>query len=210
MKNYFRIKKSAFTLAEVLITLGIIGVVAALTIPTLISNHQKNVAETRLKKFASVWRQAAINVYHDKGTWSFTEPNSSYTSATELAYYNDSFGKYIKTLDVIEEEPGIFAAMPDGSGFFLYNTGTYLIFCPDYKYCKNNFNFSRASGLPAEWIVDGKNTFAFYGSRGNTPTYEWDGSRDWLKRQCTSGRKGYCSTLIEFDGWEISDDYPAW
>lgn len=31
----------AFTLAEVLITLGIIGVVAALTIPGLITNFQK-------------------------------------------------------------------------------------------------------------------------------------------------------------------------
>ena len=30
--------KSAFTLAEVLITLGVIGVVAAMTIPTLITN----------------------------------------------------------------------------------------------------------------------------------------------------------------------------
>ena len=35
-------KKRAFTLAEVLITLGIIGIVAALTMPTLIGNYQKN------------------------------------------------------------------------------------------------------------------------------------------------------------------------
>lgn len=34
-------RKVAFTLAEVLITLGIIGVVAALTIPTLINNYQE-------------------------------------------------------------------------------------------------------------------------------------------------------------------------
>ena len=32
---------SGFTLAEVLITLGIIGIVSALTIPTLINNYQK-------------------------------------------------------------------------------------------------------------------------------------------------------------------------
>ena len=36
-------KKLAFTLAEVLITLGIIGVVAALTLPALISNYKKQV-----------------------------------------------------------------------------------------------------------------------------------------------------------------------
>ncbi len=33
--------RSAFSLAEILITLGIIGVVAALTIPNLITSHQK-------------------------------------------------------------------------------------------------------------------------------------------------------------------------
>ena len=34
-------KKTAFTLAEVLITLGIIGVVAAMTMPSLIANHKE-------------------------------------------------------------------------------------------------------------------------------------------------------------------------
>ena len=42
--------KKAFTLAEVLITLGIIGIVAAMTIPTLITNYQKNITITRLKE----------------------------------------------------------------------------------------------------------------------------------------------------------------
>ena len=39
----------AFTLAEVLITLGIIGVVAALTMPALIQNYRKSVVENKLK-----------------------------------------------------------------------------------------------------------------------------------------------------------------
>jgi type II secretory pathway pseudopilin PulG len=42
--------KSAFTLAETLIAIGIIGVVSALTIPTLIKNYQKRVIEVNLKK----------------------------------------------------------------------------------------------------------------------------------------------------------------
>ena len=41
-KKKFSLKKSAFTLAETLITLTIIGVVAALTIPNLISSYQKH------------------------------------------------------------------------------------------------------------------------------------------------------------------------
>ena len=51
-------KKVAFTLAEVLITLGIIGVVAALTIPNVVSNYKKKVVETRLAQLYSVLNQA--------------------------------------------------------------------------------------------------------------------------------------------------------
>ena len=43
-------KKYGFTLAEVLITLGIIGVVAAMTIPTLISDYQKRTYVTGLQR----------------------------------------------------------------------------------------------------------------------------------------------------------------
>ena len=43
-------KIRAFTLAEILITLGIIGIVAAITIPMLITNYQKRLTLTRLQK----------------------------------------------------------------------------------------------------------------------------------------------------------------
>ena len=43
-------RKVAFTLAEVLITLGIIGVVAALTLPTLIANYKEKELIVRTKK----------------------------------------------------------------------------------------------------------------------------------------------------------------
>lgn len=45
------LQKKAFTLAEVLITLGIIGVVAAMTLPTLVGEYQKKQTATQLKKF---------------------------------------------------------------------------------------------------------------------------------------------------------------
>lgn len=43
-------KKAGFTLAEILITLGIIGVVAAMTIPTLIANTKSQQYRAQLKK----------------------------------------------------------------------------------------------------------------------------------------------------------------
>ncbi len=52
------IMKKAFTLAEVLITLAIIGVVAAITIPSLIQKHNERVTVTKLKKMHSVLNNA--------------------------------------------------------------------------------------------------------------------------------------------------------
>jgi prepilin-type N-terminal cleavage/methylation domain-containing protein len=50
MKNKTFTQKLAFTLAEVLITLGIIGVVAALTLPSVITNYRKSEIETGFRK----------------------------------------------------------------------------------------------------------------------------------------------------------------
>ena len=65
-------KKFAFTLAEVLITLGIIGVVAAMTMPTLVANYQKTVTVNRLKKAYSVMSNAFVTSQDENGdmnTW---------------------------------------------------------------------------------------------------------------------------------------------
>lgn len=54
MKDFFNLRQNkAFTLAEVLITLGIIGVIAALTIPTLMNNVQDAQFKTKWKKVFS-------------------------------------------------------------------------------------------------------------------------------------------------------------
>ena len=56
----------AFTLAEVLITLGIIGVVAAITMPMLIANYQKTVIVNQLKKSYSMWNQVFQKILADE------------------------------------------------------------------------------------------------------------------------------------------------
>ncbi len=69
-------RKIAFTLAEVLITLGIIGIVAAMTIPTLVSNHKKQVLETRLKYSYSLLSQVVEQSKVDYGelsTWQYED-----------------------------------------------------------------------------------------------------------------------------------------
>jgi len=68
-------KKAAFTLAEVLITLGIIGVVAAMTIPTLISNYQKRAWTAQLQKSYAMLNQGFRRMLADD--------NASLLSQTE-------------------------------------------------------------------------------------------------------------------------------
>lgn len=65
MNKIIRIKKcfTAFTLAEVLVTLGIIGVVAAMTLPAIIDNSRNKQLETAFKKSYSVLLQA-LDMYN--------------------------------------------------------------------------------------------------------------------------------------------------
>ena len=69
-------QKAAFTLAEVLITLGIIGIVAAMTIPTLIANYQEKQTISKLQKVYASLKNAfeLAKVEHgDYETWSWNQ-----------------------------------------------------------------------------------------------------------------------------------------
>jgi len=64
-KAYFTPKmkrKAGFTLAEVLLAMTIIGIIASYTIPDLIQNTQNDVAATRVKKAFSTFSQAQISL----------------------------------------------------------------------------------------------------------------------------------------------------
>ena len=91
LSNLVSSKKAAFTLAEVLITLGIIGVVAAMTIPTLISNYQEKELVTRAKKALAQVNNAidlarAENGYGDNSVL-FNTNNTSEESMRAFAKY---------------------------------------------------------------------------------------------------------------------------
>lgn len=100
---------NAFTLAEVLITLGIIGVVAALTIPTLISSYQKKEYVTRLQKGISILNNGVQLMMADEGVYNFDqlafhkcyEASGSSISLDETARscINNYFSKYFKIVD---------------------------------------------------------------------------------------------------------------
>ena len=95
-------KKAAFTLAEVLITLSIIGIVAALTIPTLISSIQNKQLEVGLKNAYATLAEA-LKMYEHENGYPATPANLGTVALKPILM------KYIKNI----KDCGIGATDPD-------------------------------------------------------------------------------------------------
>ena len=83
--------KKAFTLAEVLITLGIIGVVAAITIPGLMENVRNRDLQAQLKKTYSEWNQISMQFMNDN-----EQSIPDYTSENGVNALINELPKYLK------------------------------------------------------------------------------------------------------------------
>jgi prepilin-type N-terminal cleavage/methylation domain-containing protein len=217
-----REEQEAFTLAEVLITLGIIGVVAALTMPALVASYQKHVVETRLKKFYSVFMQTR-NMLSIDGELS---EQPKYTSA---GFNNPDFAvtvlEYrfpdVKNLGIKKMKQGAVMAFPDGSGVYTrvgninrtcnIKSDAQYLFCIDYKKC---LELNELQTNDRTIITDPKNVFWLDDSVNGETAYLWDfgtKTRAQFKTQyCNPATKtfGGCATIIMRDGWKIEDDYP--
>ena len=99
--SHFSLKKAAFTLAEVLITLGIIGVVTAMTMPSLIQNYQEKATVTKLKKCYSLVSQAYVSILNDEG-------GSDTLQAGDDLEMMEKFGKYLKYQKTCGRNKGCF------------------------------------------------------------------------------------------------------
>ncbi len=90
-------RKSAFTIAEVLITLGIIGIVATLTLPGLIAKYQEKVWLNQFKATYSILSQAYTRAFMEYGapdTWGLKENDKD---SNEKVY--QYLAKYLKGQD---------------------------------------------------------------------------------------------------------------
>ena len=87
--------KKAFTLAEVLITLGIIGIVAAMTLPTVINNIQDKQFRTMFKKQYSIINQALLMTYESGDDI----PNLDQSNWKDMIFYVCRIAKQLKYTD---------------------------------------------------------------------------------------------------------------
>lgn len=104
---------TAFTLAETLIVLAIIGVVAAITIPSLVGNYQKQQYRSALKKAYATTSSAVDQMRQDEGG-SFKDYEYN------LGSFKPVFMKYLKIL----KDCGLAGCVPVAANSTIYSSFT--------------------------------------------------------------------------------------
>ncbi len=167
--------KKAFTLAEVLITLSIIGVVAALTIPSLIVKYQKHVLYNQFMKAVSVLENAVrmFEVENDcVGSISnILEDGEALNTKHLIKYFNvaqeinnDNYENICKnSYDAIEEDnPCINDRSLDGTYAFITNDGMLFNFSMGVGWFGYNEGIVDVNGPNKGPNKYGKDIFVFY------------------------------------------------
>ena len=215
--------KVAFTLAEVLITLGIIGVVAAMTMPALIQNYKRQVVETRLEKFYSSINQAIKMAELSNG-----ERDQWFEDTNDFEKNKQWFDKYIApNMNIVKQETRNvwghqfeFYFFADGGVMGLFNTNLrdYKFFPISLDKCLNSSHWN----APAE----GRCVFSFYYNPPSRYNFEpFDHALElesnieyslkyhrnygcYNKEYSNSTWPAYCTKIIQYNGWKIPKDYP--
>ena len=229
-------QRRAFTLAEVLITLGIIGVVAAMTLPTLVHNYKKQQIETKLAKVYGVMNNAVLlSKAHDTYTvWSSpkqydNDDTEKYLETTILPYLKTS--KYCKSSNKTCKCSSYYNApcviFPDGSSLTFRNVGQLFAFydlnqkdiasmkigTSHFIFFLDNSNPSLGAFYPSGYVWGYRDDDAV-DSNSASDFYLYNSDRETLKKYCgskyTASNAGdnTCALLIMRDGWKIKDDYP--
>lgn len=233
VNSFDNIRLAAFTLAEVLITLGIIGVVAAMTMPSLIANYQKKQTVAQLKKVYTTISQAYIMSENANGPsedWIDstqtinTESVKKYVQTYWLPYFKSvqecsklgdcSYDTTVKGPNGNEDQTLYLTG--NNRYTIILTDGTMIAFVPfswdadeEKQYWGGNQKFYIDLNGAKRPNVVGKDIFLFsiYDKRvvPNCVTND----ENTLNRNCSKTGNGQCCAMkIMRDGWEIKDDYP--
>ncbi|MBQ8458768.1 type II secretion system protein [bacterium] len=219
------ITKNGFTLAEVLITIGIIGVVAAITIPHLIQENQKRATVTKLQKAISILNQAYRLSFEELG-----EPSEAdLIGLNSKDYFDKYWAPYIKSAlycsdynvcGYVSKNPYYTdeshqGATMDSVGYvrpiFYTHDGILYILSAESSDIIDNYSWSVTVDLNGKEGPNmyGRDVFAFsrLGDKGIVPAgYNLDNSE--VNENCSGiGYKRLCAEKIRRAGWRIEKDY---
>lgn len=209
----------AFTLAEVLIVLGIIGLIADMTIPTLINETEKTITITKLKKSYSDISQAIKLSEIDNGPLQDWEIGD-FTVESSKIFYEKYLKPYLpgSTLcseggenykcGIIISNQGINYTLKNGVGFSMVTQNNTIPLVLDVNGGRKPNKMGRDGFY---YAIDKNNGLIPNGwKKGVTRQEIIDGPTDSdCKKDGESVYKNNsCAALIMYDGWKISDDYP--
>jgi prepilin-type N-terminal cleavage/methylation domain-containing protein len=122
--SQFTAHSPAFTLAEVLITLGVIGVVAAMTIPILINSIEENQYHVGLKKYYGILTEVVTKAKLENSTDDLYPICSSYTPYTINAVncVRDVFKPHLKVAKSCDNSQS--GCLSSYGIYYLDNSGT--------------------------------------------------------------------------------------
>ncbi|MCD7879018.1 MAG: prepilin-type N-terminal cleavage/methylation domain-containing protein [Candidatus Gastranaerophilales bacterium] len=205
-----------FTLAEVLLTMTIIGIIAAMTIPVLMTSVSKAETETRLKKAYSTLvnavKLAEANLRRSSTSWDYS-----------LSPYN-FYNKYFKNYMVINDDSDCKSGSSDCT-FYLADGMQYTLHQERKNYIMRVMIDINGDQDPNE---DGIDRFYFILVAGKYMKFDEDDyysltkaidsywryysdvtsvSESRLLDDCESNAMT-CSGLLMYTNWEIPDDYP--
>ena len=218
--------KKGFTLAEVLITIAIIGVVAVLTVPVLVQNYKKQVATTRLKNFYStmqqaialseiennsveMWQRAEGGIRDEEGGYDYNANAQACHDffMTYLAPYMN-YQKAVQTPEKESTDDEFSVYWADGSLMKMHNGACVDLYydvngdAKPNEYGRDKFNFGICVKKSTRSLVGGKSFGALY--------FLWNSvapNREKALASCKSN-SFVCGALLMFDNWEFKDDYP--
>lgn len=233
MESLLNLKKYAFTLAEVLITLGIIGVVAAITIPGLVTQYKKIRTVTILKESYSIMQQAMKLSQEDNG-----ETDSWDTSLNGHDFFHQYLANYLKwnqeyTLNELntiaphyqlDGNPysGDFFNNPKSAHFSLINGSliSTVSHTQDIMLAIDVNGISKPNKLGIDYfffIFTPEHGLRPWGDKGTELVWSSECFGEYSRSKvmnstpygCNIKSSGkWCTALIMQDGWKISNDYP--
>ena len=226
MKNHFESIKKGFTLAEVLITLGVIGVVTALTLPSLVAKYKNMQYVSMLKKNYTEISQVLVQIEAKDGSVAellneistndfmkdylypklngakFYDPKGSY--AFVMCGCNNLLAYKWRGPNKQEITSGPFPATSTSS--IMLNNGACVVIWNEYSAYALTIDINGPSGKPN---IMGYDLHKFYITNNGIKPFGYNMSISNIISNCPDNpnEKGagghYCTARIVQDGWQM-------
>ncbi len=209
--------QNGFTLAEVLITLGVISIVAAMTIPNLIAAYKKRSVVVKLQKAISVWANASR----------LMEDNIGQPTSEELRkkgaknIWNEYYAPFFSTSTICEnyQKCGYSSQMPWGHGTYFNDAVNMGVYTNDGFFYFVQFIGGQGQSVHNGYCIDlngskppnkyGKDFFCLTRNNKNQELLPdcVDKSDSYVNKQCSTNGD-CCLEKIKRAGWVIDKSYP--